>query len=142
MAGTTPLGTTVTLTPDNGSDVVLSDVLDINYSPGSTEMIDITDLSDTTRVKLAGYVDTGSVSVTLNFTDTVHESLIDLAGPQDDVVTAKITFANPTTPGTPGGESTWAGEGVLDLAGFSISGGSGVTSSFSIHQLSAWTFTP
>ena len=127
MAGTTPLGTTVTV-----GTLVLTDVLDVNYSPGSTELIDITDLSDTTRVKLAGYVDTGSLSVTINFTDTVYASLIALA--DGSSLTCTVTFGN-------AGVSTWSGSAVVDMAGFAVSGGSGVTSSFSIHQLSAWTFT-
>ena len=130
MAGTTPLGTTVTIT-DGVSPLTLSDVLDVNYSPGSTELIDITDLSDTTRVKLAGYVDTGSLSVTINFTDTVYADLIAFANGSS--LTCTVTFGN-------AGVSTWSGSGVVDMAGFAVSGGSGVTSSFSIHQLSAWAF--
>jgi hypothetical protein len=37
--------------------------------------------------------------------------------------------------------STWAGDGVLDITGFSISSGAGVSSTVNIQQLSAWTFT-
>ena len=128
MAGTTPLGTTVAV-----GGTTLDDVLDVNYSPGSTELIDITDLSDTTRVKLAGYVDTGSISVTINWNKTTFDALeaIAVAGA---AVAATITFSDGSTWATTDGA-------IIDMAGFSISGGSGVTSSFSIHQLSAWTFT-
>ena len=125
MAGTTPLGTTVAV-----GGTTLSDVLDVNFSPGSTELIDVTDLSDTTRVKLAGYVDTGSISVTINWDKTNYAALLALA--DGDSETCTVTFSD---------TSTWSGAGTIDLAGFAVSGGSGVTSSFSIHQLSAWTFT-
>jgi hypothetical protein len=128
MAGTTPLGTTVLV-----GTTTLTDVLDVNYSPGSTELIDITDLSDTTRVKLAGYVDTGSISVTINWTSADYSALETIAS-AGVAVTGKVTFSD---------GSTWLGTdaAIIDMAGFAISGGSGVTSSFSIHQLSAWTFS-
>ena len=128
MAGLTPLGTTV----DVGATEI-TDVLDVNYSPGSTELIDITDLSDTTRVKLAGYVDTGSISVTMNWDKTKYDELeaIAVAGA---AVTGKVTFSD---------GSIWLGTdaAIIDMAGFSVSGGSGVTVSFTMHQTSAWTYT-
>jgi hypothetical protein len=127
MAGTTPLGTSVTV-----GGTTLTDVLDVNYSPGSTELIDITDLSDTTRVKLAGYVDNGSISVTINWSAADYSALntIAVAGAATN---ATVTFSDASTWSTLDGA-------ILDMAGFAISGGSGVTSSFTIHQLSAWTF--
>jgi hypothetical protein len=125
MAGTTPLGTTVTV-----GTTTLSDILDVNYSGGTVELIDVTDLSDTTRSKLAGYVDTGSISVTANFDDATHDALVTLADGGSETCT--VTFAD---------TSTWSGSGTIDVAGFSVSSGSGVTTTFTIHMLSAWTFT-
>ena len=125
MAGTTPLGTTVTI-----DSTVCSDILDVSFSPGSVELIDVTDLSDTNRSKIAGFVDIGTVSVTMNWDKTIYAALIASADGASMVTT--ITFSD---------TSTWAGDGVLDITGFSISSGAGVSSTVNIQQLSAWTFT-
>ena len=125
MAGTTPLGTTVTI-----DSTVYSDVLDVSYSPGSVELIDTTDLSDTTRTKIAGFVDIGGVSVTFNWSKTEFASILaDADGTAKDIV---VTFSD---------TSTWAGEGLLDVPGFSITPGSGVSGTVNIQQTEQWTFT-
>jgi hypothetical protein len=125
MAGTTPLGTTVTI-----DSTAYADVLDVSYSPGSVELIDTTDLSDTTRTKIAGFVDIGSVSVTFNWSKTEYASILaDADGSAKAIV---VTFSD---------TSTWAGNGVLDVPGFSITPGSGVSGTVNIQQTEAWTFT-
>ena len=127
MAGTTPLGTTVLF-----NATTYSDILDVSYSPGSVELIDTTDLSDTTRTKVVGFVDIGTVSVTLNWTASDYDQLVTDA--DGAAHTCTVTFGNATS-------STWSGQGVLDIPGFSVSAGSGVSGTITIQQTAAWTFT-
>ena len=130
MAGTTPLGTSISISVPAGTPTVYTDVLDISYSPGSTELIDTTDLSDTFRTKVSGFIDIGSVSLTFNWDKTSYASILAFAdGSAKEVV---ITFSD---------GSTWDGDGILDVPGFSISPGSGVSGTVSIQQTAVWAFT-
>tara|TARA_R110000824_G_scaffold111429_3_gene259858 strand:- start:3232 stop:3615 length:384 start_codon:yes stop_codon:yes gene_type:complete len=125
MAGVTPLGTTFTI-----NSVAYDDVQDISFSAGSVELIDVTALADTTRVKLAGHTDLGTVSVTLNYDKTDYAALLALAGSSQADIT--VTFSD---------TSTWIGTGVIDQPTFNIAGGSGVSMSVNVQQLSTWAFT-
>ena len=130
MAGTTPLGTKISINTSGGTPTVYADVLDISYSPGSVELIDTTDLSDTTRTKIAGFVDIGSVSVTFNWSASEYASILAYAdGSAKEIV---VTFSD---------TSTWDGDGLLDVPGFSITPGSGVSGTVNIQQTEAWAFT-
>tara|TARA_Y100001938_G_scaffold120729_1_gene167779 strand:- start:99 stop:491 length:393 start_codon:yes stop_codon:yes gene_type:complete len=126
MAGTTPLGTTVSFT-DGGT--AYSDVQDVSFSAGSVELLDVTALGDTTRVKLAGHVDLGTVSVTLNYNKTDYSAILALADGGTETIT--VTFSD---------GSTWSGDGVIDQPAFNIAGGSAVSMSVNVQQLSAWAF--
>ena len=126
MAGLTPLGTSVTI-----SGATYSDVLDVNYSGASVELIDVTDLSDTTRSKIAGVADLGSVSVKANFSASEYDALETVAEART-AVACTVTFSD---------TSTWAGNAIVDMPAFSIAGGSGVTTSITLQQTAAWDFT-
>lgn len=124
MAGTTPLGTTITI-----DGTAYTDILDVSYSPGSVELIDTTDLSDVTRTKVSGFIDIGSVSLTFNWDKTSYASI--LADADGIAKTCVVTFSD---------TSTWTGDGLLDIPGFSITPGSGVSGTVNIQQTAAWVF--